>query len=1170
MKTLFNDNWTFLELPVESTLEQAQAAHKEGRFAPVRIPHDWLIGNSKELYRNGTGWYCKRFHWQSSSKERTFLIFDGIYMNSAVYLNGEKIGEWKYGYTRFSLELTGRLRASDNELMVSVTFQEPNSRWYSGAGINRNVWLMQTNALCIRDGGIYTHADKEPNGWRLHVEAEISGAEADRQDADALELSWRLWDEETGREVVPCHIEEAQPKAACNLQKVLADNGMASAAGTSQKLFTDNAEGGTENASPESSAAEYDGGVQQGERPGRAICLVRAARELFFDTAAGILPWDIESPKRYLLELRLSRGDALLQREELSIGFRETAFDPDHGFFLNGRKVKINGACQHPDQGALGTAFYADALRRQFEILKKAGINAIRFSHNPFAAEALDIADEMGLLVMDEAFDMWERCKTEYDYARFFDAWQHRDIESFVRRDRNHPCVILWSIGNEIYDQHVDARGYEVSKLLMEEVRALDPLENARVTTGSNYMPWENAQHCAELYKIAGYNYSEKYYEAHHKAHPDWVIYGSETSSICFSRGIYHFPLRAGILADEDEQCSALGNSVTSWGAKSMEDCIAIDRDLEFSMGQFLWTGFDYIGEPTPYHTKNSYLGFVDTAGFPKDAYYVLQSAWTDVKAAPMVHVFPYWDFNEGQEIDLRVCSNAEEVELLVNGKSLGRQRLDHAPGSGRHLIADWQAVYEKGEVTAIAYEGGREVARQTRRSFGDTDHFVIQEDPCSRGRLHFYEISAVDADGNPVENAADRVCVSVQGGRLLGLDNGDSTDYDSYQSSERNLFSGKLLAIVEEDELCGAEGIHITAAPAALHPVRKVILHAEDGQHFDPEHTVLHARAEIAPALAEDQEVVFSAVDDNGVPTNIVTLAAEGNCVTMTALGDGAFHLRAVSKGGTDHVRIISQLEYKVDGLGAAYLDPYGFISASLYTGHSGELGNGNEKGVATSRDGETVVTWSGMDFGPVGSDEITIPIFALTGEEYPIELWEGVPGEEGAVLLAREIYCKPCIWNTYQPATYTLSHRLKGLAVFSIRVHQKIHIKGFTFTRREKAWTKLYAAETDGVYGDTFRMDGQAVRGIGNNVSLLFKNMDFATHPLHGIRIAGSTPLEGNTIHVRFYDGETEEKEIIEFRGDGEKVQEFALPERSGKWDLTFVFLPGSNFDFEWFQLF
>ena len=1170
MRTLFNDNWTFLEMPVGTGLEEAGKAEKAGSFLPVRIPHDWLIGDSRDLYRDGTGWYRKVFSVRKKEGKRTFLIFDGIYMDSAVYLNGAKIGEWKYGYTRFSLELTGHLQDGDNELMVSVTFQNPNSRWYSGAGINRNVWLLETEEVCIPDGGIYTHAEKAGDGgWNLRVETRVLGP----SEETGAEPEIRLYDDGE-REILPTEVTEEKPLAALHLP-----------------------------------AGDRTGGQGTGKMQDRkdreetSLC-----RILHFGPDAGIRAWDIEEPNRYRLEVRLNRRTGeTLQTENLRIGFRETAFDPDHGFFLNGRHVKLNGACQHPDQGALGTGFRPDALRRQFEIQKKMGVNAIRLAHNPFAAETLELADEMGLLIMDEAFDMWERSKTQFDYARFFDDWQARDVESFVCRDRNHPSVILWSIGNEIYDQHADERGYEVSKLLMEEVRALDPCENGHVTTGSNYMPWENAQHCADLYKIAGYNYSEKYYEEHHRKHPDWVIYGSETSSICASRGIYHFPLKAGILADEDEQCSALGNSVTSWGAKSMEDCVSVDRDLEFSMGQFLWTGFDYIGEPTPYHTKNSYLGVIDTAGFPKDAFYVWQSAWTDVKKNPMVHVFPYWDFNEGQEIDLRVCSNAEEVELLVNGTSLGRQKLDHAPHSGRHLIADWHVTYVPGEITAVAYENGQEVARQTRHSFGDTERFVIREEQygarqasdreenpedTSCGRLHFYEISAVDADGYPVENASDRVRVEVKGGRLLGLDNGDSTDYDSYQASERNLFSGKLLAIVEENPVrkpdgstsenaegesscAGVEngsgaGIELTVTRADKVPVRKVTLHAEEGQTFDPEHKVLKARAEIAPKNADDQEVVFSAVDDNGVATNIVKLEQSGAEVVMTALGDGTFHLRATSKSGTDHVRIISQLEYRVEGMGPAYLDPYGFISGSLYTGVIGEVGNGNEKGVATSRDGETTVTWSGMDFGPVGSDEITIPIFALSGDEYPLEIWEGVPGEEGANLLAKEVYCKPCIWNVYQPETYHLAHRLKGLATLSIRVHQKIHIKGFSFRKLEKAWTKLFASESDGVYGDSFRMDGTAVREIGNNVSLLFKDMEFASHPLHGIRICGSTPLPGNTIHVRFYDGTTEEKEIIEFSRDGGKVQEFPLKERTGKWDLTFVFLPGSRFDFEWFELF
>ncbi len=1141
----FNDSWEFLEMPLGTDLAEARDAADRGLFRRVRIPHDWQITGGKELYRNGTGWYRKSLTWsgekaaETAGKDgRVFLIFDGIYMDSRIYLNGECVGEWKYGYTRFALELTGKLLDGENELMVSANFLEPNSRWYSGAGINRNVWLMTTPSVCMEDGGLYvSSARAEDGGWELHVEAEISSRSQSPEYQQAA-VTVRLLDAD-GREILPAAEQETPARASLTLTA---------------------------------------------DQPGReTVCRRAVGTALHFEEKAGIVSWDIENPALYLLEVRLLGKDgSLLQTEKLRIGFREISFDPEQGFLLNGRKVKLNGVCLHPDQGALGTAFHRDALRRQYRIMQRMGANAVRFSHNPFAAEALDLADEMGLLVLDESFDMWERSKTTYDYARFFDAWQARDMASFVRRDRNHPCVIMWSIGNEIYDQHADEKGRSLTKMLMEEVEALDPLGNARVTAASNYMPWENTQQCADLYKLVGYNYSEKYYAPHHAEHPDWVIYGSETCSLCSSRGIYHFPLAAGILAEEDEQCSALGNSPTSWGAKSLEECIAVDRDLPYSMGQFLWSGFDYIGEPTPYHTRNSYLGQVDTAGFAKDAFYVWQSAWTSADDAPMVHVFPYWDFNPGQEVDLRVCSNAEEVELRINGVSQGRQKLDHAPGSGRHLIADWKAVYEPGEITAIAYEGGREVARQTRRSFGDTDHFVVKEEENGRGefprsesneepgkaRLHFYEITAEDADGHPVENASDRVEVLVSGGRLLGLDNGDSTDYDSYTSDCRRLFSGKLLAIVEEND--AETDIVVTVKPAGEVSVRKIVLSAEDGQVFGPEQRVLRARAVICPQTAADQNVVFTAVDDNGVASNLVSLEQKGGEVTMTAHGDGAFHLRATSKNGTDRVRLISQLEYRAEGLGPAYLDPYGFISGSLYTSCSGEVGIGNEKGVATSRTGETVVTWTGIDFGPVGSDEITVPIFALSDEEYPIEIWLGKPGEDGAELLVKAVYCKPCIWNVYQEETYHLPHRIKGLSSISIRTQQKIHIKGFSFTKSEKAWTRLFAAESDGVYGDAFRMDGTAVRDIGNNVSLSFKEMDFGNRPLHGIRVCGSTPLAGNTIHVRFYDGVNEEKEILEYRGDGEAVQEFPLKERTGRWDLTFVFLPGSRFDFEWFELF
>ena len=356
---------------------------------------------------------------------------------------------------------------------------------------------------------------------------------------------------------------------------------------------------------------------------------------------------------------------------------------------LNGKKIKLNGVCEHHDLGALGAAFNKAALKRRFVILKEMGVNAVRTAHNMPAVELMELADEMGILIVSEAFDMWEKSKTPYDYARFFKEWAHIDVKSWVMRDRNHPSLLMWSIGNEIYDTHAGERGQEVTKMLMDYVLKYDPRENAKVTIGSNFMPWENAQKCADIVKVAGYNYAEKYYKKHHEEHQDWIIYGSETASIVQSRGIYHFPFEKSILADDDEQCSALGNSTTSWGAKSAEACIIAERDTPFSLGQFIWTGFDYIGEPTPYHTKNSYFGQIDTATFKKDSYYIYQAEWTDYKTKPMVHIFPYWDFNKGQMIDVRVCSNACKIELQLNGITIGTHVIDHEHGTATCWVVE-------------------------------------------------------------------------------------------------------------------------------------------------------------------------------------------------------------------------------------------------------------------------------------------------------------------------------------------------------------------------------------------------------------------------------------------------------------------------------------------------
>ena len=1213
MKRLFNGGWSFW--CGEPDLDVSEAGKHLTEFQKVDLPHDWLIADAKNLYRDGCGFYRKIFSMQPKENKRYSLIFEGVYMDTTIWVNEQQAGEWKYGYSTFEIDLTPFVKAGENEILVSVNFRSPNSRWYSGAGIYRDVWFRETTKTYIRENGVYIHTEacgekegKEPD-FLLYADTEIVG--------DA-------WDEV--RHTLYAK-REAPPEIELPFELLLGDE---------MELV--------EEASPEET---YAGSERADFCVSETIIFHNTNKNTNIYRVKSPRCWDVEHPHLYILKTGLWKDGEIIQEEYSQIGFRSIAFDPEQGFLLNGRKVKLNGVCEHHDLGALGAAFHRAAMARKFRILKEMGVNALRGTHNMTAPAVVELADEMGILMISEAFDMWERSKTTYDYARFFKEWSERDVESWVMRDRNHPCIIMFSIGNEIYDTHVDAHGREITVRLRDLVKKYDYRRNAGITIGSNYMPWENAQLCADEVKLAGYNYGEKYYEEHHKAHPDWVIYGSETSSIVQSRGIYHFPLRASILTEDDEQCSSLGNSPTSWGAKSMERCVCEDRDMDFSMGQFLWTGFDYIGEPTPYHTKNSYFGQVDTAGFPKDAYYVWQSAWTDYRKAPMIHIFPYWDFNEGQSIDIRVCSNAPFVELFCNGKSCGRQQLTHEKGSGHHIIADYSLPYEKGVLYAVAYdEEGNVTARETKASFGNSAEIVLRASgraAVANGRdLFFVEIGTWDEKGNPVENAVDRVTVQVEGaGHLVGLDNGDSTDEDSYKGNSRRLFSGKLLAIIETGMIPGAVRIRVsgkglksaelvceaveidqmlpflkgektqriyhnfwqdlceeTYAPGPTEliedheerqrerqedeqkqsqkerldekqeeiPVRKITLCSPMGQKLSKEQPYLTVEAEAEPKEATDRQLMFRVVDEHGVDSNLVRLLVQGHTAQLHAMGDGSFYLRCMSRSGTDRIRVISQLEFTVEGMGQAYRNPYELISGSLYTSYQGEVSNGNERGVATARDGETVVTFGNIDFGPVGSDEITLSVFALTSEEYPIRIYEGVPGEEGCQLLADVVYQKPSIWNTYQEETYSLAKRVTGINTISVAVHQKIHLKGFVFKKLQKAWLSLNAAEADSVYGDTFTKEERAITGIGNNVTITYTEMDFGEEGTAGIRICGRAPESSNSLHIRFLQGEEESKQLVEFPMCGEYIEkEFSLTPVKGKWDVSFVFLPGSCFDLQ-----
>lgn len=928
------------------------------------------------------------------------------------------------------------------------------------------------------------------------------------------------------------------------------------------------------------------------------------------------LRWDIDTPNLYRLTVELcSRGrEVVYDSQSIVVGFRTLEFTTDRGLFLNGNYLKVHGVCEHHDLGCLGAAFHKPAMARKIRMLKAMGVNAIRTSHNMPAVELMELADEMGVLILSEAFDMWERPKTEFDYARFFDKWCETDVCSWVCRDRNHPSLLMWSIGNEIYDTHADAHGQEITRRLADAVRRWDPLENAPISIGSNYMAWEGAQKCADILKTAGYNYGETCYALHHAEHPDWVMYGSETASLVQSRGIYHFPLEQSVLCEEDEQCSSLGNSATSWGARSWEKCITDDRDAQYIWGQFIWTGFDYIGEPTPYHTKNSYFGQIDTAGFPKDSYYAFQAEWTDYKKAPMVHLFPYWDFNPGQQIDVRICSNAPEVELFVNGVSQGRQSIDHV--KGLELIPSWKVSYQPGIIEAVAYdENGAEIARDAHTSFGDSKRIRLSADRTTLTAdgedMSFVTISMEDENGNPVENAADYVRASVEGpGRILGMDNGDSTDYDPYKTTVRKLFSGKLLVVVGSTNQAGeitlkveGEGLEsaeliLSAAEASGEvfrqtyledcenlsdselpgrvPVRKIELIAPKALCFDRTNTEIVLEAKLCPANTTDRDLVWKVVNRAGIEVNCVKIETfrdgERYLAKLTAAGDGEFYVRCSAKLGEKTV-LYSQLEGSVVGFGKAMLDPYEFISAGLYSDVLGEIGNGNEKGISTAREGVSGAVYDGIDFGAYGSDEVTLSVFALSGEPHEIEFWLGKPGEEGARLLETFVYQKPSIWNVYQDMTFKLPCRIKGAARFSLVLKNKVHLKGFRFTRQEKAYGKLYGSDASAVYGDNFERNGDTITGIGNNVTIAFDQMDFGSRGADRVTISGRTPLAANTIHIVFSDGQgNTQRRMVEFANTGEEYGErtFAMEPLTGMGRIELVFLPGSQFDLESVQFF
>ncbi|MBP3854959.1 MAG: DUF4982 domain-containing protein [Ruminiclostridium sp.] len=1127
---LFNDNWSFMLKPVGSKLADAQG---EQEWHDVEVPHDWLIGDTHNLYKSDDGWYRKTFTVDKLTENDVYILrFDGIYMDSTVYVNGEEAGGRKYGYSCFSLDITDKLREGENTIYVRVRYQAPNSRWYSGAGIYRNVVLRHTNKLHIKENGVYISSRKydENNKWIVIIETESSGGDC--------EVRHRVFDS-LGRKCA------------------------------------------------EVTFPQKDG----------------FSRSAFY--AVNPESWDIETPVSYKMVSEIIRSGEVLDSVSNTFGFRTTEFDPDGGFLLNGRRMKLHGVCMHHDLGALGSAVNENAIRRQLRILKSFGVNAVRTSHNMPAKELIDLCTELGLLVDSECYDMWEIPKTEFDNARFFKEHYMEDVESWVTRDRNAPCVIMWSIGNEIFDTHKDEHGLEIAQMLLREVTKHDKYGNAACTIGSNYMRWENARKVADLLKIAGYNYSEDLYDGHHEAYPDWFIYGSETASTTRSRGIYHFPADESVLTHIDMQCSDYGNSVVGWG-KASEQAVIDDRDRPFVGGQFVWTGFDYIGEPTPYSSKNSFFGIVDTAGFPKDSYYMYKAAWGGKNSEPFVHLFPYWDFNIGEEIAVRAYSNMPEVELRYNGRSMGRQHIDLAHGD--RFYCEWTLRYRKGTIVATAYDSsGNEAATDMICSFGDPesidaipDKYLMHAD----GRdLIFIEINVVDSNGVIVENARNRVRVTVDGAaRLVGLDNGDSTDYDSYKGDNRRLFSGKLLAIIQStlepgevtvsiksEGLWGKElvftSLETDVKPEGVSvvpeyypkvteeykpetPLRKIEMYATRSI-LEPETPAAGITARCFPENADYKDIEFSCILPNGAPIALSEIEKTDYGAKITGKGDGSYVIRAYCKNGTDIPQIYSEIHMMNSGFGSLALDPYTLISPALSSYTSRPVNIIERSAVVTGND-RLVFGFNNIDFGSSGSDIIRLFCGYNEGGTTQVELWLGNPDESGSTLAAAFDFEHNGMWEGFAPQEFRLPQRLRGNEDIALVFNRKLTFGGFEFAAVNRAYDKNYAADNDEIYGDVYRITGLQVTDIGNNVIITFKGLDFGEDGASKITICGKTPNALNSVQLRYTgtDG-VQHTQLMEFSQCYEYAEQgFPLEKIKGVNDVSFVFMPGSRFDFDWFK--
>lgn len=778
----FDEGWKF---NLGDSAAYSQPDFNDSSWRSLNLPHDWAIegdfskenpsGTGGGALPGGIGWYRKTFTVPGYKEgEKVYIDFDGAYMNTTVYINGHELGTRPYGYASFSYDITPWLKEGDNVIAVKVdNSDQPNSRWYSGCGIYRHVWLRKLDAIHVAQWGTYvTTSDITPDSATVNIATTVDNTSA----ADAeVTLTTRVID--------------PQGKVAAT---VTASDNIAA---------------------------------------GKSATVNQTAR------VADPQLWSLDNPALYSVVTDVAVGGKTVDTYQTTTGIRTIEFTADKGFFLNGEQMKINGVCMHHDLGALGAAVNTRAIRRQLEILQEMGVNAYRASHNPPAPEVLALCDSMGILVMDEAFDMWRKRKTERDYARFFDEWHERDLTDLVTRDRNHPSIIMWSIGNEVLEQWSDAAadtlsleeanlilnfGHGADKLakdgdemsvnsmltakLADSVKQLDPTRP--VTAGMNEPNPGNHLIKSGALDVIGLNYHDEWYDDAEKNYPGKPLLGSETVSALMTRGYYKNPSDSIIIApkrwdipyeDPSFACSAYDNEHVPWGT-THENSLRRMKD-DRVMGQFIWTGFDYIGEPTPYGwpARSSYFGIVDLAGFPKDVYYMYQSEWRPDKT--VLHLFPHWNWTPGQTVDLLAYyNNADEVELFVNGKSQGVR----SKGDGEYHVM-WRVPFEPGTIKAVSRKAGKTVAEQVINTAGEPAQIRLTPDRATIAAdgndLSFVTVEILDSDGNLCPTAVNEVTFTVEGaGQNEGVDNGNPISLERFKADSRKAMAGKALLIVRNN----------------------------------------------------------------------------------------------------------------------------------------------------------------------------------------------------------------------------------------------------------------------------------------------------------------------------------------------------------------------------------